>query len=660
VDGNLHYPLNPIVKGWLEKIECGKKRKRAFDEDAQEAMNFYDGPCQHMWNNKYAREGRHSYLSRDAELRLPTFRMTVNKVAEMVQLFGPALYAQNPHRSVNARARAPLTPELFGDPMMDPMVQMFFPILMQQDETEQRRKESVAKIYEQYLNYTPGELDLMSNSRQVIDEALIKGLGLWFTELYQPPGFQNKLVGSFYRTVDDLILDPDAEEWGGLKWMAVRCVHPYYEVEREYGLPEGSLKNKASLESARKQGAGSTDPDRNLDRERGESNDLLVYYKVFSKMGFGDKMTGFGKFGGLGELREGSPTKALFESFGDYCYLVVAEGIPFPLNMAPGATNAGFDSSEMMQQSLTESVQWPIPFWVDNEWPVTPLEFHRKPNSLYPVSHLKPGLGELKFLNWAMSYLADKVMATSNLILGVVKAASENVKESISKGTCGLSVVELENALGKNINEIMSFIQAPQFSTDIYVVIEKVSEAFDKRVGLSELLYGMAEAQSRSATDVQVRQSNASTRVNDMRARVEQAMSKLARKEALAMRWTHTVEDLAPIVGPLRATLAAPHIFNHPIEETVREYDYVIAAGSTSVPNKMTEQGNVNGALQTFMPLFTSLLSLGQVGPINAAMLRWGEAYDMDMTDFMVMPPPPPMMPGEEGPTDQPPQDQAA
>lgn len=651
---SLDFPLNPVVQGWLEKIECGRRFKRdKFDADAEEAMNFFDGPCQHMWESKYSREGRHSYLSKETEIRLPTFRMTVNKVAELVQLFGPALYAQNPHRTVQYRRREPIAPELLGDPMMDPMVAMVYPVLAQQDDLEQRRKEAVGSVYEEYLNFTAGELDLLSNSRQVIDEALIKGMGIWVTELYQPPGFQHKLVGSFYRTVDDLVLDPDAEDWDGIKWAAIRCVHPYYEVERDYSLPAGSLKNYAKYESGRKQGESTSDPDAGSDRKRGESNDLLVYWKVYSKMGFGDKMSGFGNGGRFGSLRSDSPSRALFESFGDYCYLVVAEGVPFPLNMAPAVTQTGFETPEMMQQSLAQAVQWPIPYWLDNEWPFTPLYFHQKPNSIYPVSHLKPGLGELKFLNWAMSYLADKVMATSNTILGVVKAATENVKDAILKGACGLSVVELENALGKNINEIMSFLNAPAFSPDIYVVIEKVSESFDKRVGLSELLYGMAEAQSRSATDVQVRQSNASTRVNDMRAKVEQASSKLARKESLAMRWTHEAADLAPVIGQIRAMLTAQHIFNHPVEEVVREYDYVIASGSTAVPNKMTEQQNVNSALQTFMPLFTSLLPMGQVAPVNAMLERWGKAYDYDMTPFFIQPPMLMPPPGQENSDDQ-------
>ena len=48
-------PLRPIVKGWLEKIELAREHKRPFQEDAEEAMRFYDGDNAWMFRNEYSR-----------------------------------------------------------------------------------------------------------------------------------------------------------------------------------------------------------------------------------------------------------------------------------------------------------------------------------------------------------------------------------------------------------------------------------------------------------------------------------------------------------------------------------------------------------------------------------------------------------------------------
>ena len=43
-----------------------------------------------------------------------------------------------------------------------------------------------AALLECYLNYTPAALDLKTESRRVIDEAIIKGRGCWWSEMYTP------------------------------------------------------------------------------------------------------------------------------------------------------------------------------------------------------------------------------------------------------------------------------------------------------------------------------------------------------------------------------------------------------------------------------------------------------------------------------------------
>jgi hypothetical protein len=63
--------------------------------------------------------------------------------------------------------------------------------------------------------------------------------------------------------------------------------------------------------------------------------------------------------------------------FGDFCYLEVAENTPFLLNLSPDkCSDPSFSANP---QAIFDSVAWPTPYWADDEWPVTELDFHKKP-----------------------------------------------------------------------------------------------------------------------------------------------------------------------------------------------------------------------------------------------------------------------------------------
>jgi hypothetical protein len=279
----MEHPLRPIVTGWLAKIKLAMDWKRAkFQDDADEAMRFFNGPYDFMYSKKYVASSRGFSMDEEADVPTPTFRMTVNKVAEMVQLFGPVLYHKNPVRQVNPR-KAPMIPiEALGDPN-NPMVQQLHLFLQQQVGSQRAVDQARATLLEFYLNYTPNELGLKDEARAAIDEAIIKGMGVLWTELYKSPGSQIKMIGSFYDTVDNLAIDSDMETIKAAQWIARRCVHPVWQVEQEYGLAPGSLTG--NLESLRSQGETAGDEAADYNRRRGQTNDLLVYWKVYSKMG---------------------------------------------------------------------------------------------------------------------------------------------------------------------------------------------------------------------------------------------------------------------------------------------------------------------------------------------------------------------------------------
>jgi hypothetical protein len=630
--------LRAIAKSWLSKLEAAQKHKKPFTADANEAMNFFDGANNWFWS-----EGA-SY----SRMAPPSFRMVINKAFEAVKLFGSVIYHRNPVRTVTAKKFPVIPPESLGiypeqqgqvDPMTgqppppDPRLEQFIQTSSSIGYMEQDRA-TVAELMESYLNYTPNELNLKEHSRKAVDEGIIKGMGVLWTELLElekdEQGGTFGIVGSFFDSCDNLLLDPDANEQEDCLWSARRCIHPVKDVAEKYGLdPEelrGHIESNSSL-------VEKGEPGSRTKKRAGKTNDLISYWKIYSKTGFGHTLKGFPK-----------EFKGLFDGLGPNCYVVVADGVDYPLNVPKSVALEPPDESGM-PNSLFARTRWPIPFYTEAAcgWPWTPIQFHRKPGYIYPISHLKPGMAELRFLNWAMSFLATRVMTSCKTMVAVAKATGDDIKDQILQHEeSGFSLIELSETLGKSVDEIISVFQVPQVNQEIWQVIAAVGEQFDKATGLTELAYGMTRNQYRSAAEAQVKAEAISVRPDDMANVLEDAMSMISRKEALAARWLLSPEDVAPSVGPLGAELWASRIQQMDVFSVAREFDYRVEAGSARKPNKSAEVEKMQLAVQTLAPVLQGLIPMGMPGPMNSLLADWAKSLDLDASNYMIPPPPPP------------------
>ena len=632
--------LRSLAQGWLKKIELSLKHKRPFTDDGREALAFFDGPHNWFWNDRYARHEQ----GYNKAIAPPAIRMQVNRVFEAVKLFGSVIYHRNPVRTVTPAKYPFVGPEIVG--VMDDQSMMAYQATAQETIRLSEVRKVAALLMERYLNYTPTELDLKTHSRRVVDEAIIKGMGVWWTELVTLPGSNIGVIGSFADSVDNFTMDPDATEIEDITWCARRCTHPIDVVARQYGLDREQLQGH--LDGAKPSEMGTdvfTDEDTPYKgRRAGKSNELVTYWKIWSKTGLGDRLKDTPK-----EL-VGS-----FDAVGDNCYIVVCEGIPYPLNMPPSLLEEPVDEVSGVPPTMFRAVQWPIPFWAEaNGWPFVALDFHRKPGYLWPISHIKPGIGELRFLNFAMSFIAQRVATSCETLLGVSKAADQDIKDQIlAQSERGFKVVEISETLGRSVGDLISVFQLPEVSPELWKVVQAVAEQFDKRVGLTELAYAMTSSQMRSATEASVKAEQLSVRPDDMANRLEDAMSLLARREAMAARWLLRPEDVESVVGPLGAAAWAQHVSSMEPSTVAREFEYRIEAGSARKPNKATRVEQMQAALQTLGPILQGLVPMGMVDPLNALISDWADSLDIDAKPYLLPPPPPPPPPA--GPPPGPP-----
>jgi hypothetical protein len=196
---------------------------------------------------------------------------------------------------------------------------------------------------------------------------------------------------------------------------------------------------------------------------------------------------------------------------------------------------------------------------------------------------------------------------------------------------------------------VVSFLQHPELRQDAWNILDRVSENFDRRVGLSELLYGLnpGGVASRSAADMQAKREAASVRPEYMSRCVEDWQSEAARLEKLCARWFIEPADVRPLVGNTGAYLWERLINNESPELVVREMDATVEAGSAKKPNKDRDVGNLNAVMPSLFPELSKHADVtGDTGPINNLITEWGEAIEQDMSAVHMGPrvpqPPPP------------------
>jgi hypothetical protein len=583
------YPLAHLCERWLAKIELARQLKEErFGCYAKESYAFFNGPSLHMFDK--FRSDNKGLLGEQLN---PTFKMSVNRIFEAVALYGPALVQDYPQITVEPVKRPWALPD-------DPM------------EAAKMR----CAAYKQYLgNWVQVEGEKKDESRLVITEAIVKGMGLMWTEMYQPPGSSYAYPRSSFVSVDRLLVDPDATHQAGIQWIALRHVEPVHVVETKFNLKPGSLKGHMQSGDGQTSTFGQQDATRGF----GQSYDLIEYYDIYSKSGFGEK------------LKKDSSSflpDIDTDQFGDFCRIVVAKGCKYPLNLSP-------DAMHMQSMEPSSAVSWPIPYWMDGGWPYTPLGFIQDPNSVWPVGICKNGLGYLKFINWCMSFLADRIAGSANVYMAMQKHAAKDIKDQLVGQYGPIKVIELEQAAGKNINEVISILAAPNAEYETWKMIEEASERFDKSTGLTDIMYA-ATGGMRTATEADVKSRMSSIRPDDMAATTDDFLSKVAKKEIQALCWAGQPEFFQSHLGPEAAMDFMEYLSSSPPDAVVREYYYRVASDSVRRPNKAAKRKDMVELVQQIIPGILQFAAMGMTGPWNGLMQAMGDSYDLDSTPFMV------------------------
>lgn len=673
--------LEQRTKVWLDTIRRGLQRKEEqFGKYAELCWKFYASPNHDF---VFMPSGADSYNPYALSLDAP--KVTINKTFEMVDVFLPFLHHQNPTRVMSdRRAKVPnelklalQTPEAIraatqqyyamaiqhaqqmaavqGMPfnqmaamasMPPPGPQELAAILIPPDPQEPIRM--IRRILlENYLNYTPQELDLKSESYRGLTEALVAGRGVWWTEAFH--GHRGLMIGTFNCPVEDFVVDPDHCEPRNWAYVGRRrrksrqqllSLRPHLAEWLE-SRRSGTQRTGASISDSR--------PDNRHDvaKRHADTQEQIEYWEIYSRCGLGDHL--------LGTADELSSA-----GLGDNVYLEVCEDYPH------GFLNVDHKSLEVPDEarkqeamnSIVMALQWPLRVWRDPvwPWPFALCDFHMQNNSAWPISHLRPALGEQMMLDWIWSYVAEHIKRTSQGKWLYNQDLPPDTLEQLQRAVDQIWVpVKLKHQ--ESLRDVALYIQAGELKKDLWTAAQGFERLFEMRTGMNELLaMGQFDRQMRSAAEATITERYSQSRPESMAERYEDTQSRVARNEAIAARLLLDAPNIASFFEEPYDPSTVPAtvgeytrmwqqcVYSQDEDAVMAETDYRIESGSMMKPNVQEIAQGADKAYQMLQPFLQAEFQAGNPSNLNALISHMAK-YNIVPSDIQFQPLPPPAAP---------------
>jgi hypothetical protein len=609
--------FKPIVTVWTNRIEAAEKARASWKEVVDEIVMFYGKSAAAMFNPTYQKKFWPGKVQ-------PRFRISINLAYEWVRVMLPELMWEVPHRTVKPKRMIEI-PEGLLDEQTAQMVTM-------EQQFMRARAELAGTLQEAWLNYTSREMPgngLAGHSSLSVLDMLLKGRGVKCIRPYTFPGSKRLITGCFREPPEKILLDPDAKCMDEIRWLAIVHTEPHWEVERRFKLPENSLAKKASLESSWSNSESNAYYVPATHHIEGKSNDMVVWYEIYSKCGVGTRRT---------ELYE--PVKVhLEETVGDFAYLAICPAIPFPLNAPLQKVIRDKATSEEVRKMF----EWPIPsFYKDDRWPVEFLDMY--PNidekdeaATWPIPPLAPALGEIKVLNYIVPFLVNRTWMSSRDFWAIAGPYAESLRKEVEKAE-DQAFLNIP-AVVDDISKVLTIMQQPEGRRDMWELIGLVESMFRKRTGMVLSSYGMNEdgTQNRSAEETVAKHRAANSTPEFMQNKVVGWESRCAAAEAAVARRVIRSESVQGLLGPTLARLWDQMVASDDSDEIAAQLDYQIEAASIRRPNLARDIADFQQVMQYWLPI--DMQYAGQTGdytPINATKKRWGKLHDVEMDEMMI------------------------
>lgn len=616
--------LQQVTRLWLSQVELARKDKREkFGDTADRLWHFYGKRYQQL-TFLVDDDGQGDF----PHLKSPTYKPVLNKSRQFVELYLPHVHASLTHRLVRPR-RPQLPPDLASFGLDRPDVR----------QQEQMR----AWLLEWWLNYLPTEYDAFTEQRTALQEALVKGRGVVWHELFDGP--YGEMPGSFHVPVDDLLIDPDGRKLREAGYIIRERWEPAYRLAEDWKEDVDKLRGGGSsnMDAARAQIEGD-----DRDESGRRKGDLVRVYEIYSRIGIGHRLVSAGDDPELQAFGEA------LDSFGPHVHLMIVDGFDYPLNLKPDDVEAYVGPE--LGEFLREQLKWPIPFFEEhsNPWPMTTIDPYPNCMDAWATSPLEAGLPIQEYLDKAYNWIMDRFRKSCRDIPVLSDLLESHIDDGFEFGL-DMEILKFKGKPGSELKELWDVISFPEMKGETWRVIAFLDQEYEKITGMTPLMMGMqGSTQMRSAEEASIRQSNTMNRPQDIAKAFEDANSKIAAKEGQASRLAVDPATVAPLFsepepeldeqgmpnyetwqpGPLTMAWMELVATDDP-RQAAAECHYTVESGSGQRKNKQWIQTAAQNIIPLVMPLAQQEYAMGQPRKWNAIMQWVSDGWEVPMSDMM-------------------------
>jgi len=364
----------------------------------------------------------------------------------------------------------------------------------------------LSRVLSAYINRTPREGKLAREFRKDIDDSLLRGRGFMRTGYDTMQG----IVTSWYVSSKNVLIDPDVDSWEDAEWIAIRQVLPLWRAKRQIKdkWRKKNLKgNYRSLISGGEDGDASKDTDRT--KGAALTNDLLEFYEIYSKMG-------------AGQL-----------------------GHDFPDNYKEGDNDFVKITVSLTHEVPLGESEWEAPLYLDKDWLLEPIDFVETLDELWPESTMGQILPLQKGIDLLTSLALNSCKMRGKFVMLGDADLPASAQKQIKYGTPS-EYIPIKMKVGDDIRK--KFMALPMGAAPAEIAEERafLERQIEATTGLTSAVTGAPEGQAkdRSATASRLRGQATNARLGDMRARVEEQATNVARHEALMVRLELDADEL--------------------------------------------------------------------------------------------------------------------
>mgnify|MGYP003114245784 CR=1 FL=1 len=369
---------------------------------------------------------------------------------------------------------------------------------------------ALTRILETYINYVSREAKLSQEVRKTIDDAMLRGRGFLQT------GWDDvrKCVSSWYVSSADIIIDPDVSDMGDAEWIAIRKKESFWRTKRRV---DEKWRIKDLEDSIKAHGSTHDKVDIYDGKEKRTdvpfSNHILEYWVVLSKMGYGFR--GF-------EMDEKK-----YDDSKDFCRIEIALDHEYPLSEG----------------------EWPIPLYLDREWPITKMDFVETPDSLWPSSIMGQVLPAQKAIDLLTSLRITSCKNRDRLVVFCDSRVEREIQDVLRKGTAA-DFIPLDVRKGHRLQDSVMVADFGAGSAETANEREFLIQQIEVTTGIMQAVTGAPQsgAQDRSATATQARMNAINARLADLQNKVEELLTDSGRKEAITIKLDLDVEEVSSYV----------------------------------------------------------------------------------------------------------------